>query len=125
MMEGVFAVPVFVVLASIVAVRSEPAAVSRRASKKDVAALLVASTWRRSNPERSVTTWDVKTWVFEPKGKLGITTTDAAGEMKVTHKWKVVRAGAKPIVQIGKKKFSITPCVKEEPMTLCLVGPAI
>lgn len=101
--------------------RIEPAALPAAATKTDVGDLLVGSAWHHPNPEKKTSDWERQTFVFRADGTLEITTHHLGGPGVARKKWRVVRAGSRPVVSFGGKSRRLAVCAKhDQSTTLCL-----
>jgi hypothetical protein len=90
-------------------------------TKQQVVGLLVASPWFHPNKDKKTSTWESHLYSFAEDGTVTITGDLAANPAPMA--WKVVRAGSRPIVQIGKRRLTLERCVRmDKSPTLCLFG---
>jgi hypothetical protein len=101
-------------------VRKTAASLPADPNANDVASLLIDSHWFQHNPKKATSTWATRFFVFLPDGIVSVQRDD--GSMPVTLRWKVVRAGKRPVISVDGKRLSLATCSHGKSRTLCLFG---
>jgi hypothetical protein len=91
---------------------------------RDIVSLLVEAHWLQHNPKKETSKWSTMHFVFGADHLVSVMRND--GSMPVMLRWKLVRAGTRPVISIAGTRYTLATCVRSDAtLTLCLFGTLI